>query len=436
MLIKKVAILGSGVMGAQLAAMFANYNIKSLLFDLNKKLSAKAIDNLKKIKPPPLKINNNINLIKSCSYDEDINQLINIDWIIEAVVEDIDIKVSVYNKIINHIKSSAIISSNTSGISLENLVLQLPITIKKRFLIAHFFNPPRYMHLLELVNGPLTSKKAYKVISSFGEKILQKKIVHAKDTPNFIGNRIGIFSLMNTIHKTIKQNLNPIIVDQLTGIITGRSKSATFRTADIIGLDILKSVSLTTYNLATDDESRLTYKIPRLINKLINKNRLGQKTKCGFYKKDKENILKLNLKSLNYEEFNDDHKYYFVKLTKIKNLKDRIDYIKNDNHYLSTFFWEISRDLFLYSANRIPEISNNIINIDNAMKWGFSWGIGPFEIWDLFGLQYSFKRMNKEKTYPPKWINVMIEKGIQKFYNDRNGKKSYWCIIDEKDKNY
>ena len=436
MLIKKVAILGSGVMGAQLAAMFANYNIKSLLFDLNKKLSEKAIDNLKKIKPPPLKINNNINLIKSCSYDEDINQLINIDWIIEAVVEDIDIKVSVYNKIINHIKSSAIISSNTSGISLENLVLQLPITIKKRFLIAHFFNPPRYMHLLELVNGPLTSKKAYKVISSFGEKILQKKIVHAKDTPNFIGNRIGIFSLMNTIHKTIKQNLNPIIVDQLTGIITGRSKSATFRTADIIGLDILKSVSLTTYNLATDDESRLTYKIPRLINKLINKNRLGQKTKCGFYKKDKENILKLNLKSLNYEEFNDDHKYYFVKLTKIKNLKDRIDYIKNDNHYLSTFFWEISRDLFLYSANSIPEISNNIINIDNAMKWGFSWGIGPFEIWDLFGLQYSFKRMNKEKTYPPKWINVMIEKGIQKFYNDRNGKKSYWCIIDEKNKNY
>ena len=436
MLIKKVAILGSGVMGAQLAAMFANYNIKSLLFDLNKKLSEKAIDNLKKIKPPPLKINNNINLIKSCSYDEDINQLINIDWIIEAVVEDIDIKVSVYNKLINHIKSSAIISSNTSGISLENLVLQLPITIKKRFLIAHFFNPPRYMHLLELVNGPLTSKKVYKVISSFGEEVLQKKIVHAKDTPNFIGNRIGIFSLMNTIHKTIKQNLNPIIVDQLTGIITGRSKSATFRTADIIGLDILKSVSLTTYNLATDDESRLTYKIPRLINKLINKNRLGQKTKCGFYKKDKENILKLNLKSLNYEEFNDDHKYYFVKLTKIKNLKDRIDYIKNDNHYLSTFFWEISRDLFLYSANRIPEISNNIINIDNAMKWGFSWGIGPFEIWDLFGLQYSFKRMNKEKTYPPKWINVMIEKGIQKFYNDRNGKKSYWCIIDEKDKNY
>ena len=436
MSIKKVAILGSGVMGAQLAAMFANYNIKSLLFDLNKELSNKAIDNLKKISPPPFKIDANINLIKGCSYKEDIHELITIDWIIEAVVENIEIKVAVYKKIIKHLKPSAIISSNTSGISLERLIKNLPNSIKERFLISHFFNPPRYMYLLELVKGPLTSKTTYKTISTFGKKILHKKIVHAKDTPNFIGNRIGIFSLMNTINKAIYKNLSPSMVDQLTGLITSRSKSATFRTADIIGLDTLKNVSLTTYNLVAQDESRLTYRIPPIINKLINQNHLGQKTKCGFYKKENDKILTLDLKNFDYQEQDDSQKDYFLRLSKMKNIKDRISYIKNDSHYLSIFFWEISRDLFLYSSNRIPEISNDIINIDNAMKWGFSWGIGPFEIWDLFGLEYSFKRMNEEKAYPPKWINIMIEKGIQKFYNKKNGKRNYWCIIDQKFKRY
>ena len=242
--IEKVAILGAGVMGAQIAGHLGNAGIPSYLFDINKELAEKGKSTLSSLKPAPLYKPKNIDMVTPCTYDEDISKISGVDWVLEAVVERLDIKESVYQSLIPHLKDSAILTSNTSGIPLEELTKSLPGDIQKRFMITHFFNPPRYMHLLELVRGNQTSDDTYNSMVKFGESILGKGIVHAKDTPNFIGNRIGVFGMMTAVNLAIEQSLTVEEVDKLTGPISGRPKSATFRTADVVGLDTLKNVSL------------------------------------------------------------------------------------------------------------------------------------------------------------------------------------------------
>jgi 3-hydroxyacyl-CoA dehydrogenase len=283
--IKKVAVLGAGIMGAQIAGHLANAGVPSLLFDISNDLAEKGKSSLNSLKPAPLYNPKKVNLIQACSYENDINKLKDADWILEAVVEKIAIKEKVYATIIPHIKDSAILSSNTSGIPLSDLTKSFPDELASRFLVTHFFNPPRYMQLLELIRGQATSDQTYNTMVDFGESTLGKGIVHAKDTPNFIGNRIGVYGIMVSINLAIKHGLSIEEVDKLTGTIAGRAKSATFRTADVVGLDTLKSVSLTTYDKAKEDEERSIFKIPKILEQLIESNRLGQKTKSGFYKK-------------------------------------------------------------------------------------------------------------------------------------------------------
>ena len=245
--IKSVAVIGAGVMGAQLAALFANKGIRSYLYDITTDTATLGKDRLKIIKPPPLEQPENIELIQACSLDKDIHKIKKVDWIIEAVPEKIEIKIEVFKKISPYIHKRAILSSNTSGITLNELIKNLPANLKSRFLITHFFNPPRYMKLLEIVKNEQTSLETYNSLTSFCRSILNKGIVPAKDNPNFIGNRVGIFSLMSAIKLSIIKNIKIEEVDFLTGVICGRPKSATFRTADIIGLDTLESVAMTTY---------------------------------------------------------------------------------------------------------------------------------------------------------------------------------------------
>ena len=301
--IKKVALLGAGTMGAQIAGHLANAGIPSLLFDMDQELAEKGKKTLTLLKPAPLYKADNIELVSACNYEEDLEKISETDWVLEAVVERLDIKEKVYSNILPHLKETAILTSNTSGIPLSDLAKNLPVEVKKRFMITHFFNPPRYMQLLELVRGEHTTEDTYKRMASFGEYVLGKGIVHAKDTPNFIGNRIGIFGMMTAINLALEHGLKVEEVDKLTGLISGRPKSATFRTADVVGLDILKNVSLTTYEKAVDDESRELFKIPEILDNLIGSNRLGKKTGSGFYKKNEDRTIhSVDLKTGEYSE--------------------------------------------------------------------------------------------------------------------------------------
>ena len=412
-----VAVLGAGVMGAQLAALFANKGIKTYLFDITIELSSTGKDRLNTLKPAPLEKPEYIDLIIPCNYDSDIEKISQVDWILEAVAENLDIKLKVYKKLLPFLKGSAILTTNTSGITLKELSQNFSLELKKRFMISHFFNPPRYMRLLELIKGDETSLDTYNTISDIGKNILNKGIVPAKDTPNFIGNRIGIFGIMSTINIAIEMGINIETVDALTGPICGRPKSATFRTADIIGLDVLKNVAITTYEKSKQDESIELFKIPKVMETLIKKGSLGQKAKTGFYKKDDNGtILVLDLDSRKYRAIEKIELGLDDNIIQNGDIGQQINALINLNSKKGKFFWEILSRMLIYCANRIPEISESYKNIDNAMKWGFGWKFGPFEIWDMIGFSSSVSRMESNNKAIPNWIKEMKSKENPSFY--------------------
>ena len=425
---EKVAVLGAGVMGAQIAGHFANAGIRALLFDINQELAQKGVDGLTKQKPAPLYKPKNADLVSACNYDDHVEKLKDVDLVIEAVAERLDIKHAVYNNIVSHLKESVILTSNTSGIPLEDLTKVLPDNLKKRFMITHFFNPPRYMHLLELVKGPNTDDSVYNEISQLGQDTLGKGIVHAKDTPNFIGNRIGVYGMAVTMNTAIEHGLTVEEVDKLTGTVVGRPKSATFRTADVVGLDTMVNVSNTSYNNLHDDEEREQFKIPEFLQKLVEDGNLGAKTKAGFYKKTDEGILSLDLKT---GEYGPQKKVRFdgFRIAKDRQLPDqKIKAMAYSDDKGGRFFWEVLSKSLIYSANRIPEISDDIINIDNAMKWGFGWDMGPFEVWDAIGVSESVSKMERDGKKVPKWVKEMLASGQSNFYEMKDGQLNYFDI--------
>ena len=426
--IAKVAVLGSGVMGAQIAGHLGNAGIPSLLFDVDQKLAEKGKGSLASLKPSPIYVPKNLELITACNYESHLESISEVDWIIEAVVERLDVKEKIYKSLLPFLKESAILTSNTSGIPLTDLSNSLPKDLKKRFMITHFFNPPRYMHLLELVRGPETSNETYDTMVSFGETILGKGIVHAKDTPNFIGNRIGIFGIMTAIELALEFSISVEEVDKLTGTISGRPKSATFRTADIVGLDTLKNVSKTSYEKAINDEKRDSFKLPDILENLIASGRLGQKTESGFYKKNENrSIHSINLKTGEYGSTKT-IKFDCFKVAKDRqSLRRRLEVLCYSDDKGSEYFWELTARTLIYSANRIPEISDDIRNIDNAMRWGFGWELGPFEIWDSIGVRRSVEKMKSQGKDVPEWVIKMLDKKRESFYNIENGNETYWC---------
>jgi 3-hydroxyacyl-CoA dehydrogenase len=428
--IEKVAVLGAGVMGAQIAGHLANAGIPSYLFDINDEFAKKGIDALTSLKPAPLYKPKNAALVTPCTYDNDIEKIAEVDWVLEAVVERLDIKEQVYNSLLPHLKDTAILTSNTSGIPLSDLTASLPDHLKQRFMITHFFNPPRYMQLLELVRGEHTSNETYNTLAEFGESVLGKGIVHAKDTPNFIGNRIGVYGMMVTMNLAIEQGLTVEEVDKLTGPISGRPKSATFRTADVVGLDTMRHVSKTTYEKALDDEERDMFKIPDILNQLVDSGRLGQKTKAGFYKKNEDkSIHSIDFKSAEYSPQGKVRFDCFRIAKDRQKLPDKLKALCFGDDRGSKYFWEITAKTLIYSANRIPEISDDIVNIDNAMKWGYAWELGPFESWDALGVQRSVDRMKAEGKQVTSWVLEMLDSGRDSFYTTENGKRTYWCPI-------
>ncbi len=427
--IDKVAVLGAGVMGAQIAGHFANAGIPGLLYDINQELAQKGVDGLTKMKPAPLYKPKNVDLVEPCNYDEHLKKLNEVDLVIEAVAERLDIKHAVYNNIIPHLKESVIMTSNTSGIPLSDLISVLPAHLKKRFMITHFFNPPRYMRLLELIKGPDTDEAVYEMIAEFGEDVLGKGIVHAKDTPNFIGNRIGVLGMSVTMNTAMKNGLTVEEVDKLTGTVIGRPKSATFRTADVVGLDTMINVSNTSFENLPDDEEREEFKIPAFLQKLVDNGNLGAKTKAGFYKKTDEGILSVDLKT---GEYGPQKKVRFdgFRLAKDRQIpNEKLKAMAYSDDKGGKFFWEILSRTLIYSANRLPEISDDIINIDNAMKWGYGWESGPFEVWDGIGVRESVERMEKEGRKVPQWVNDMLASGRESFYEIKGGNRTYFDVL-------
>jgi len=390
------------------------------------------LESLTKLKPAPLYKPKNTELITGCTYENDLAKLKDVDWVLEAVAEREDIKKSVYTSMAPHLKKGVIVSSNTSGIPLSVLAEFLPENVRKNFLITHFFNPPRYMQLLELVRGEKTSDEAYDTIVDIGRNVLGKGIVHGKDTPNFIGNRIGVFGMMVTISTALKMGLTVEEVDKITGTIVGRPKSATFRTADVVGLDTLANVAKTSYERGENDEEKEVFNIPPVLAQLIESGRLGQKTKAGFYKKEGKTILSLNMQT---GEYVPQKKVLFDGFRLAKDHQKaghKIKAMAFSDDKAGKFFWEVLSRTLIYSANRIPEISDDIVNVDNAMKWGFGWEMGPFETWDAIGVQNSITRMQDEGKTVPKWVLDMLASGRKSFYTIEEGEKTFYNSIESK----
>ncbi|MBF89859.1 MAG: 3-hydroxyacyl-CoA dehydrogenase [Candidatus Marinimicrobia bacterium] len=419
--INKVAVLGAGTMGAQLAGHIANAGINVILYDLNNELVSKGLNNLHKMKPSPLYSPKNIELIEICTYDKDIQRLNEVDWVLEAIVEDIKVKHSLYKKITPYLNENILISSNSSGLPASKISIVLPEKFRSRFVLTHFFNPPRYLKLVEVVPS-FANQKVVKRFVSIIENILGKSVVLAKDTPNFIANRIGVHGQMVIIKLSEEMKLKVEEVDKIMGPIIGRPKSAVYRTLDIVGLDVAKMVAQNTYENCPKDEQRALFSNETILNKLVELGRFGQKSGEGFYKKTESEILSLDFKTLEYTPKKKISFDGYRLAREQKTIKERLHSLAYSDDKAGHFFWEAMAQSFIYSANRIPEITNEIIGIDNAMKWGYGFELGIFESWDAIGVRKSVNKMIDEGKNIPEWIETMLDTGKDSFYN----KENYW----------
>ena len=450
--IKRAGVIGAGVMGATIAAQLANVGIDTLLLDIvpgepadedkkkglteeskdfRNKLALKGLETALKSKPASFYVSENAKRVQVGNLEDDLEKLREVDWIIEVVVERLDIKQSVFEKIESVLEPGTIITSNTSGISAKAMAEGRSETFRKHFAITHFFNPPRYMKLLEIVPCEDTLPEVLETLEETCEKVTGKGVVWAKDTPNFIANRIGVFSMLYVIRSMLDLGLSIEAVDKLTGPVIGHPKSASFRTADLVGLDTLLHVAANVYDGAPDDEKREMFQPPELVQKMLEKKLLGEKTKQGFYKKGKDEAGKKVILSIdpNTLEYTPKEKVKFASLEAAGNASGAGNKLKAlfyaDDKAGEFTFRQISETL-IYSANRIPEIADDIVNVDNAMKWGFAWKMGPFEAWDALGLTKAIEKMKAAGFEIPGWVQEMLDQGNEAFYKTEAGKTSYY----------
>ena len=390
--IRKVAVLGAGVMGAQIAAHLVNCNVPVVLFDLPAKegpkngIVTKAIDNLKKLKPAPLGAPEDAARIQAANYEEHLALLGECDLVIEAIAERMDWKLELYQRIAAALAPHAIVASNTSGLSITKLSAVLPGSIQPRFCGIHFFNPPRYMALVELIATPATQGEVLDQLESFVTTTLGKGVVRAKDTPNFIANRVGIAGMLATIHEAEKYGLSYDVVDDLTGKKMGRASSGTFRTADVVGLDTMAHVIKTLQDNLADDPFFPSYATPAVLKGLIEKGALGQKTGAGFYKKVGKDILRLDAAKGDYVAAGGKAEPIVERMLK-KPAAERLKLLRESTNPQAQFLWAILRDAFHYAAVHLEAIADNARDADFAMRWGFGMKQGPFELWQDAGWQ-------------------------------------------------
>ncbi|TFD95887.1 3-hydroxyacyl-CoA dehydrogenase/enoyl-CoA hydratase family protein [Jeotgalibacillus sp. R-1-5s-1] len=439
--IQKAAVIGSGVMGSGIAAHLANIGIPAMLLDIvpneltdeekakgltledravRNRFSEGAIKKLFKQKPAPLATKSNAALIQAGNLEDHLEQLGEVDWIIEVVVENLDVKKKVFEKVEQYRKQDSIVSSNTSGISIEAMTEGRSKNFRRNFLGTHFFNPPRYLKLLEVIPTADTDPEVVQFMKVFGEDVLGKGVVFAKDTPNFIANRIGTYGLLVTVKEMLKGGYSVGEVDSVTGPLIGRPKSATFRTLDVVGLDTFIHVAKNVYD-KVDGQEKEVFEVPDFMLQMRDNGWLGSKSGQGFFKKEGKEILQLNPESMEYEargklkaasvEMAKQEKGFAGKLKTLVYGKDRA----------SELLWSILAPVLVYSAELTGEIADDITGIDQAMKWGFGWEKGPFETWDAIGVAKSVERMKAEGLHVPAWVEEMIANGHDSFYKEENG---------------
>src|SRR5690554_3120820 len=452
--INKVAVIGSGIMGSGIACHFANIGVEVLLLDIvprelndaeKKKgltLEDKVVRNRivdgdlqKAIKsnPAPLYHKDFAKRITTGNLEDDISKVNTADWIIEVVVERLDIKKQVFENLDKHRKPGTLITSNTSGIPIKFMSEGRSEDFQKHFCGTHFFNPPRYLKLFEIIPGPKTSPEVLEFLNGYGEKFLGKTTVVAKDTPAFIGNRIGIFGIQSLFHQVKEMGLTVEEVDKLTGPVIGRPKSATFRTVDVVGLDTLVHVAKGIHENAPEDEEHGIFQIPSFIDTMMEKKWLGSKSGQGFYKKVKDEkgnseILSLDLDTLEYRK---SKKASFATLEKTKSVgtvTDRFPILVSGKDKAGEFYRKNFAAMFAYVSNRIPEITDEFYKIDDAMKAGFGWEHGPFQIWDAIGVEKGIELMKAEGLEPNAWVNEMLASGNKSFYSIKNGATYFYNI--------
>ncbi|MFC7322203.1 3-hydroxyacyl-CoA dehydrogenase/enoyl-CoA hydratase family protein [Halobacillus campisalis] len=448
--IKRAAVLGSGVMGAGIAAHLANVGIPTLMLDIvpreltdEEKHKGLTLDDgvvrnriaaankaaLKKQKPSPLSSKASLDLIETGNFTDDMEKLSEVDWVIEVVVENLEVKKKVFAQVDQYRKAGSIISSNTSGISIEAMSEDCSEDFRSHFLGTHFFNPPRYLKLLEVIPAKRTSSEVLQFMKKFGEDVLGKGVVEAKDTPNFIANRIGTYGLLITVQEMLKGGFSVGEVDSVSGPLIGRPKSATFRTLDVVGLDTFIHVANNVYDQVEGSEKD-AFEVPSFMKAMLDKGWLGSKSGQGFFLKKKgekgSEILQLNPETLDYEP----RQKLKTKATELakqeKGSKRKLKALvtaKGDR--AGDFVWSVVKPVLIYSAELYGEIADDVPSIDEAMRWGFGWELGPFEMWDAIGVKESVARMKEEGETIPAWIEEMLESGHEQFYKRENGNVYY-----------
>jgi len=440
--IKTAGVIGAGVMGSAIAAHFAGAGIRTHLLDIvppglspqesqdpkaRSRFAQTGLERALKAKPAAFFDPDAARLVSTGNLDDHLERLRECDLVIEAVVENLDVKRQLFQKIAPFLSGSAILASNTSGLSIARLEEALPPELRSRFLIFHFFNPVRYMRLLELAPAPSTSPAVLARAARFGE-FLGKGIVYAKDTANFVANRIGVFSMMLTMHEMLTAKLGIDAVDKIVGQPMGRPKSAAFGTADLVGIDVLAHVAKNCLDSLPNDEERQIFVLPEFVRELIAAGKLGRKTDAGFYKKVGPDILVFDPEAKDYRA---QGKIRFDSLGAIRNEPDagkRLKQLIQFDDVAARFAWKVLSRTLLYSARRVGEIADDIVNIDRALRWGFNWELGPFEAWDAIGVPASVERMQADGLAVPEWVTDMLARGQTRFYAENPAAPSYFDL--------
>lgn len=444
--IKTAAVIGSGIMGGGIAALLAGAGIRTLLLDIvpfdlkeaektdpvaRNRIAKAGLDAALMAKPALFMQWADAARITIGNLEDDFDRLAECDWIVEVVVENLKIKRDLLERIEAVRKPGAIVSTNTSGIPLESMSEGRGTDFRRHFLGTHFFNPVRYMKLLELIPGKETLPEVLGFMADFGERVLGKGIVWAKDTPNFVGNRIGVHGIVKAMQLMVEDRLTIPEVDALFGPVLGRPKTAMFKTSDLVGLDTMVHVADNTYDLVPDDEQRDSFKIPDFVKKMIEKKLLGNKTKAGFYKKDLTPEWKVIRKvidpeTLEYAEYDKPDFPCLAAAKAAKSLPEKIRAIAFGDDRGAKFAWKVIASSLVYAANRVPEISDTIVEIDNAMKWGYNFEMGPFETWDALGVKESVENMAADGYAVPSHVQKMLDAGHTRFYKTEKGETTYY----------
>jgi 3-hydroxyacyl-CoA dehydrogenase len=444
--VRRAAVIGSGVMGGGIAALLAGAGVKTLLIDIvpmdltaeqradpaaRNRIAKAGLDAVRMSQPSLLMQPKDADLISIGNVEDDFDRLDQCDWIVEVVVENLKIKQDLLKRIERVRKPGTIVSSNTSGIPLESMSAGLSLEFKQHFLGTHFFNPVRYMKLLEIIPGEETLADVLAFMADYGERILGKGIVWAKDTPNFVGNRIGVQGMVKTMQLMLQADMTIPEVDALFGPAMGRPKTGMFKTADLVGLDTLAHVAKNTYDMVPDDEARADFVMPDFVHRMIDEKMLGKKTNVGFYKTDltpewKKIRKVIDPAALTHAEADPVQLPCLAAAKAARTLPEKMQAVVYGDDRGARFAWQALAANLIYAANRIPEIADTIVEIDNAMKWGFNFAMGPFETWDAIGVRQSVAKMEAEGLTVPEKIKSMLAAGNDTFYRLEKGEPYFY----------